>query len=64
MTEQDPKVLTVTEFCALYQISRKTAYRLIKKGCIPSLRVGRHHRIPMHAIAAWERERLTGGANA
>ncbi|WP_051276272.1 helix-turn-helix domain-containing protein [Desulfovirgula thermocuniculi] len=51
-----PEFLTVGEVAALLRLGRSTAYELIRRGEIPSFRVGRHIRIPRREL-----ERLAAG---
>lgn len=48
MTE--PEYLTVEEAAAVLRISRSAAYRAVKTGEIPSVRVGRRIRVPASAV--------------
>ena len=41
-----PDVLDVTQLSRLLSISKKTAYNLLKRGDIESLKVGREYKIP------------------
>ncbi len=51
-TNTNRKTLTVTETAALLGISRQTAYQEVRKGAIPSLRLGRRILVPVHALEA------------
>lgn len=53
--------LTVEEAAALLKLKRSTAYELVRRGEIPSFRVGRFIRIPREALVemaerAWRKE--------
>ena len=50
MFENYPDVLNIDEACELLRISRKTAYRLIRKGELPARRLGRLHRISKQGL--------------
>ena len=41
-----PDVMDIEQVCRVLRISTKTGYRLIAKGKLPSLKVGRSYRIP------------------
>ncbi|MBE6990297.1 MAG: helix-turn-helix domain-containing protein [Ruminococcaceae bacterium] len=45
-----PAVLSMDELRTLLQISRNTAYALVRSGKIPSIRAGRQFRIPKTAV--------------
>lgn len=45
-----PLVLTVEESGQLLGISRALAYELVRRGTIPSLRLGRRIVVPRHAL--------------
>ncbi len=49
-TEGLPPVLTVEEAAALLRLKRSTAYELVRRGQIPSFRVGRFIRVPRDAL--------------
>lgn len=49
----DAKILTVAEVAGILRISRVQAYDLVKKGVIPSLRLGRNIRIYEKAFNEW-----------
>jgi excisionase family DNA binding protein len=44
------RILTVPELAAHLRISRPTAYRLLKSGAIPTIRIGAHLRITEGAL--------------
>ena len=41
-----PDILNIGQMCEILGISSKTGYRLLKKGSIQHLKVGRSYRIP------------------
>ena len=49
----DAALMTLDEFIRATRLGRTTAYRLVKRGEIPSLRVGRALRIPTAALESW-----------
>jgi len=49
MTESTA-VLTVTETAQLLRLARNTCYAAVKRGAIPSLRIGRRLLIPRDAL--------------
>jgi excisionase family DNA binding protein len=64
--------LTVSEFAAQYRVSRPHAYRLIRTGAVPAVRLGGAIRIPADALEQHLRParrtdvatpRLTGRSN-
>ena len=55
----DPLVLTVEEAAKALRIGRTAAYEAVRRGEIPSVRIGRSLRVPRHAL-----EKLLGGGNA
>lgn len=50
MFEQYPDLLTVAELQDILQVGRYTAYRLIKTGAIPSVKIGRKIRVPKRGV--------------
>jgi excisionase family DNA binding protein len=62
----DALLLTVKEAAALMRIGRDTTYALVAEGRIPSVRLGRHIRIPRASLMAHlhrEAERLASEAS-
>lgn len=45
-------LLTVAEVAAMLRLSKMTIYRLMEKGRLPALRVGRSFRIPRDSVQA------------
>ncbi|MPZ68787.1 MAG: helix-turn-helix domain-containing protein [Actinobacteria bacterium] len=50
--EPKPVLLTVREAAKLMRIGRDMAYALVAEGSIPSIRLGRHIRIPRASLIA------------
>ena len=49
-----PQLLTITEFVRLFRISRRTWYRLVKRGEAPTtIKIGKRTLIPLHAADHW-----------
>ncbi|MBI3927909.1 MAG: helix-turn-helix domain-containing protein [Armatimonadetes bacterium] len=46
------KTFTVIEAAVCLGVSRNTAYRAVRDGTIPSIRVGRRIVVPAHALEA------------
>jgi excisionase family DNA binding protein len=57
----DKTLLTVTEVARRLSLGRATTYQLVRRGELPSVRVGRAVRVPVHALEAWIAARTTGG---
>lgn len=53
MLEQERMTLTIEEAAALLGISRALAYELVKRGELPSLRLGRRVVVPRKALEAF-----------
>ena len=52
LLKEFPDIMDVTNLCRALRISEKTAYKLLKSGQIPSMKVGRAYRIPkLHVLA-------------
>lgn len=49
------RYLTVAEVADLMRLSRMTVYRLINRGELPAVRVGRSFRVPQDALDAYLR---------
>ncbi|MEJ5944278.1 helix-turn-helix domain-containing protein [Pseudokineococcus basanitobsidens] len=45
--------MTVAEVAEELRVSRMTVYRLIERGELPAVRVGRSYRVPQAAAAAY-----------
>jgi len=45
-------LLTVAEVASMLRLSKMTIYRLMEKGRLPALRVGRSFRIPRDSVQA------------
>ena len=52
-------LITVDELAATLQISRNSAYTLLKQGKIKSFKIGSHYKIPSSAVDDYIR-RMTG----
>lgn len=48
--DQLPPVLTVTEVSRLMRIGRGTAYEAVRRGDIPSIRIGNRIVVPTHRL--------------
>ena len=46
-------ILTVRELSKLLRIGINNAYKLVRNGTIPSVRVGRQYRITRQAVLDW-----------
>jgi excisionase family DNA binding protein len=45
-----PELLTVSEVAALVRVSKMTIYRMIQKGELPAITVGKSYRVPLAAV--------------
>jgi excisionase family DNA binding protein len=52
-------LFTSTEAASMLGMSRPTLMKLVDAGTVEHIRVGSHRRIPMRAIAKYQRERQT-----
>jgi excisionase family DNA binding protein len=50
--EESLDLLTVSEVAAMLRLSKMTIYRLMDRGSLPALRVGRSFRIPRDSVRA------------
>ncbi len=63
-----PRFMTVAEVADLMRVSKMTVYRLIQRGEIPAIRVGKSFRVPEAAVrqlidaglSEWSEERQSG----
>jgi excisionase family DNA binding protein len=55
------RFLTVSEAAARLQVSAKTIRRLIERGDLPALRIGRLVRIPEESFERFLKDRRTNG---
>jgi excisionase family DNA binding protein len=46
----EPELLTVMEAAAVLRIGRELAYRMVRTGEIPSIRLGKQYRVPRAAL--------------
>lgn len=53
-------LLKVAEAAELAGISRSHAYKLVKAGVWPTIRIGSSIRVPMAALEAWIENQLQG----
>ena len=44
------RLLTVAEVAAILRLSKMTVYRMVNRGALPALKVGRSVRIPEHVV--------------
>jgi excisionase family DNA binding protein len=54
---RDDEILTIRELSTLLRVHPSTVYKLVKRGQIPSFRVGREWRCRKDAIVLWMAER-------
>lgn len=47
-----PAILTVEEAAKFLRIGRSAAYEAVRRGDLPSVRIGRSLRVPRHALEA------------
>lgn len=52
----EPLALKVEQVAELLAVSRSQAYALVRRGDLPSVRVGNAIRIPRRALEAWIEE--------
>jgi excisionase family DNA binding protein len=52
-----PELLTVAEVAALVRVSKMTIYRMIRKGELPAIAVGKSYRIPIAEVRRLTRVR-------
>lgn len=52
MTTDLPPILTVEETAAFLRIGRSAAYDAVRRGDLPSVRIGRSLRVPRHQLEA------------
>ncbi len=50
---QRVRYLTVAEVAETMRLSRMTVYRLVQRGDLPAVRVGRSYRVPADALDAY-----------
>jgi excisionase family DNA binding protein len=58
---QTAELLTVPEAARRLSLGRATTYQLVRRGELPSVRIGRAVRVPARALEQWVRQRTTGG---
>lgn len=58
--QSDHDILTLKDLCDLLHVHPSTVYRLIKKGKIPSFRIGSDWRFRRDQIERWMAEATTG----
>ena len=69
MLKQDKDMLDISDIQAFFGIGRSTAYRLIRSGDIPHIRIGRKIRVPRKYLAeqiemaCYNRSTATGESN-
>lgn len=60
--EADMRFLTVAEVAVIMRISKMDVYRLVHRGALDAIRVGRSFRVPEEAVNRYMRFYPTGGA--
>jgi excisionase family DNA binding protein len=58
--ESGNEILTMKDICDLLQVHPTTLYKLIKKGKIPSFRIGSDWRFRRDKIERWMAEKTMG----
>ena len=58
--ESDHDILTMKDLCDLLQVHQSAVYKLVKKGKIPSFRIGSDWRFRGDHIERWVAEGTTG----
>ena len=53
MAEDGDQVLTIQELSEYLKVPVSTLYKLVRKGSIPSFKVGKHWRFRKEAINCW-----------
>lgn len=48
-----PAILTLPEAAAYLRLSQRTMWELVRKGAVPSFRLGRQHRFSLTALEQW-----------
>lgn len=56
------QLLTIDEARKILRVGRNTMYGLVQQG-LPSIRVGRQIRIPLHAMNSWINQSAISKAN-
>lgn len=56
--QPETAMLTVAETCAYLRISKWSVYQLIRKGQLPSVKIGRRRLIPMASIEKLVQQQL------
>ena len=56
----DEKLLTLNDLADYLSVSRRTVYRILKKGDLPGYRVGNHLRFRHSDIEKWLRSNQEG----
>lgn len=60
----DRELLRIEEVQAVLGVGRSKVYDMIRRGELPTLRIGRLVRVPRWALEAWISERTTGANSA
>ena len=58
------EVLTPTEVCEMLHIHRATLYKLIRKGKLPSFKIGGDWRFRTDLLESWMAEQMLGNLRA
>jgi excisionase family DNA binding protein len=58
--ENDHDILTIKDLCDLLNVHQSTVYKLIRKGKIPSFRIGSDWRFRRDLIERWITEGTVG----
>lgn len=53
-----PDIVTHSDLCAMLSISKNSAYRLLKSGQIPHIKMGRKYLIPKSSVSRYISDKL------
>ena len=60
---QQPLLLRIPEVCSRLGLGRSTVYELIRRGDLPTIRIGRAVRVPTAGLETWIAERRSSASS-
>ena len=48
-----PEILNLAELCRVFRVCKQTAYKLLKSGYLPAVKVGRNYKISKSAVESF-----------
>lgn len=60
----ESEILTLAEVARYLRLSKKTIYKMARRGELPAFKAGNHWRLTRHELEEWIRRRTRAGAGS